>query len=168
MKHAEILAYEEDELLWSKGLLGFDSLRKLFNAVFFMNGKVLCLHGGREHKALNKSQFSFGVESGKEFVQYAEFGSKNGSGSYKDKSKNKVIEHFANESLGEHCYVHLIRLYLEKLAPVVKANENADFYWKPKVNTPVNENVCWYTLQSCGKNFFGTVVKSVCEHSGKK
>ena len=30
-----------------------------------MNGKVLCLRGGREHKALKISQFKFGAEDGK-------------------------------------------------------------------------------------------------------
>ena len=55
VKHTEVLSYEEEELLWDRGLLGVASPRSLFNTVFFMNGKVLCLRGGREHKDLKLS-----------------------------------------------------------------------------------------------------------------
>ena len=56
-----------------------------------MNGKVLCLRGGREHKALKISQFKFGFEDGKEFLEYTENCSKNRSGSYKDKSGSEAF-----------------------------------------------------------------------------
>ncbi len=62
-----------------------------------MNGKVLCLRGGREHKALKISQLTFGSDDDGEYVVYAENGSKNRSGTYKDKpGSNKVIKHYAN------------------------------------------------------------------------
>ena len=163
VKHADVLSYEEEALLWNKGLLGTDSPRALFNAVFFMNGKVLCLRGGREHKALKMAQFSFGHEGGRELVVYAEHGSKNRSGSYKDKSENKIVKHFADPSLNERCYVSLLKTYFEKLSPEVKDIENADFYWKPKGSLPLEAGVCWYTIQPCGRNFLAGVVKTVCE-----
>ena len=75
--------------------MGTRTPRSLFSAVFFMNGKVLCLRGGREHKALKISQFKFGTEDGKEFLEYTENGSKNRSGSYKDKSGNKIVRQLA-------------------------------------------------------------------------
>ena len=48
-----------------------------------MNGKDLCLRGGREHKGLKISQFTFGFEDSKEFLEYTKNGSKIHSGSYK-------------------------------------------------------------------------------------
>ena len=48
----------------------------------------------------------------------------------------------------------------------MKEKESADFYWKPKDKTPVDEDAYWYTLQACGRNFLGSVVKSVCEQAG--
>ena len=50
----------------------------------------MCLIGGREHKALKQSRFTF---DGGNYVVYTENGLKNRSGSYKDKpDDNEVIE----------------------------------------------------------------------------
>ena len=46
------------------------------------------------------------------FLEYTENGSKNRSGSYKDKSGNKIVRHFADSSLGDRCYVSLVKTYL--------------------------------------------------------
>ena len=83
VKHTEVISSMEESLLWSQGSLGVTSPTALLNAVFFMNGKILCLRGGREHKTLKVSQFTFGVDEGGEYVVYTENGSKNRSGSYK-------------------------------------------------------------------------------------
>ena len=37
-----------------------------------MNGKILCLREGREHKDLKLAQLTFGEDSGGEFVVYTE------------------------------------------------------------------------------------------------
>lgn len=84
-----------------------------------MNGKVLCLRGGHEHKSLNISQFNFGSDQGGDFVVYTENGSEKRSGTYKEKAgDNKLVKHYANTQLG-NCYVFLSRFYLQKLAPKV-------------------------------------------------
>ena len=131
-----------------------------------MNGKVLCLRGGREHKALKISQFKFGFEGGKEFLEYTENGSKNRSGSYKDKSGNKILKHFADSSLGEKCYVSLVKTYLSKLPDKAKESESAEFYWKPKDLVPLSDSAFWFTMQTCGRNFLAAVVKTACEKAG--
>ena len=166
VNHTETLSYEEEASLWDRGLLGIASPKSLFNAMFFMNGKVLCLRGSREHKGLKISQFTFGREGDREFVVYTENGSKNRSGSYKDKAGNKIIKHFCDRSLGERCYVNILKTYLGKLAPKIKEMESPDFYWKPKDKTPLAKDACWFTMQPCGRNFLGGVVKSVCEEVG--
>ena len=53
VQHHEEFSVDDEELLWKKGILGIDCPDTLLNAVFFANGKVLCLHGGREHWGLN-------------------------------------------------------------------------------------------------------------------
>ena len=164
VKHTEVISHEEEALLWERGILGTNTPRSLFNAVFFMNGKVLCLRGGREHKKI--SQFKFGFEGGKEFLEYTENGSKNRSGSYKDKSGNKIVKHFAESSLGEKCYVSLVKTYLSKLPDKAKESESADFYWKPKDLVPLSDSAFCFTMQTCGLNFLTVVVKTACEKAG--
>ena len=83
--HTEGKSFKEEQLLWSKGILGFNISKMLLNTIFFYNGKVLILRGGREHCELKLSQFYFGNENGKAYVQFAETGSKNRSGIYEDK-----------------------------------------------------------------------------------
>ena len=95
VKHADVLSREEEQLLWGSSVMGVDGPRALANAVFFVNGKNLCLRGGHEHHQLKLSQFQFGDDD----VEYTENGSKNRSGSYKDKRENKVIRHYADPSL---------------------------------------------------------------------
>ena len=63
MKHAPTISYEE-ELLWSSGVISFDMPTSLLNVMFYNNGKVLMLRGGREHRLLKLSQFVFGEEIG--------------------------------------------------------------------------------------------------------
>ena len=87
IRHAEVITSEEDSQLWSKGVLGVHSPTALLHSVF-LNGKVLCLRGGCEHKMLKISQFSFHSDEGGDYVVYQENGSKNRSGSYKDRAEN--------------------------------------------------------------------------------
>ena len=120
VKHTATISQEEEAQLWSEGVLGLSSPRSLLNAVFFLNGKTLCLGGGREHRALKLSQFTFGTDDGGDYIVYTENGSKNRSGSYKDKpDDNKVIKHYADSSLGEKCYYRVLKLYTSKLPPKI-------------------------------------------------
>ena len=45
VKHTATISQEEAQL-WSEGVLGLSSPRALLNAIFFLNGKTLCLRGG--------------------------------------------------------------------------------------------------------------------------
>ena len=38
-------------MLWEKGVLGIDTPESLLQAVFYYNGKCLCLRGGKEHRS---------------------------------------------------------------------------------------------------------------------
>lgn len=141
VKHTATISQEEKAQLWSEGVLGLSSPHALLNAVFFLNGKTMCLRGGREHKAIKLSQFIFGTDDGGDYVVYTENGSKNQSGSYKDKpDDNKVIKHYADSSLGEKCYYQVLKLYISKLPPKTLEDPEAVFYWKPKEKVPLDAN----------------------------
>ena len=165
VKHTEVISSTEESLLWSQGSLGVTSPTALLNAVFFMNGKILCLRG-REHKTLKVSQFTFGIDEGGEYVVYTESGSKNRSGSYKDNGDNKVVKHYGDPGLGERCYFFVLKFYLSKLTPKVLDDPNAVFYWKAKEKTPLDSDVPWFMMQPVGRNVLATLVKKMCESVG--
>ena len=100
-------------------MLSVDTPQGLANAVFFANGKNLCLRDGREHYNLKLSQFQFGYEeiedNLRDYVVYTENGSKNRSGSYKDKTPNKVVCHYGEPQLKERCYVFILKEYFSVL-----------------------------------------------------
>ena len=87
------------------------------------------LRGGREHKMLKLSQFTIHSEESGEFVVYKENGSKNRSGTYKEKAdSNKIVKHYADSTLGDKCYVYILKLYFSKLSPTLFEDSSAVFY----------------------------------------
>ena len=81
VKHTSLISKEEENLLWENCVLGIDNPLQLLRAVFYMNGKVFCLRGGKEHRNLKISQFIRHFEP--DHYVYTENGSKNRSGSLK-------------------------------------------------------------------------------------
>ena len=126
--------------------------KSLFNAVFVMNGNILCLRGGREHKDLKVAQLTFGEDSGGEFVVYTENGSKNRSGLYKNAGDNKIVKQYAVSELGEKCYVYLLKLYYSKLPAKLLKDPESVFYWKPKDKVPMATDAPWFVLTPVGHN----------------
>ena len=157
-KETELLSVEDEQVIWAKNVMGTHSPKALLCAVFFANGKNLCLRGGREHHTLKISQFVFGEVL--EYVTYTEHGLKNRSGSYKDKRGNKVITYFGDKSLGERCYIFLLRTYLGRLPKC--AFENDKFYWQAKQKTPLDDGSPWFAASPCGRNNLGGMMKQIC------
>ena len=56
VKHAEIICKDEENRLWDSGIMSARSPSALLNAVFYSNGKNVCLRGGDEHRRLKLSQ----------------------------------------------------------------------------------------------------------------
>ena len=167
VRHAAVFSYEEEESLWKAGTLGVESPKTLLNAIFYMNGKVLCLRGGREHKSLKISQFNFSSDQGGDFVVYTENGSKNRSGTYKEKAgDNKVVKDYANTQPGNRCYVFLLCFYLQKLAPKVLEDPDSVFYRKPRDVVPASDSTPWFTLQVIGQNVLACSGKRMFQEVG--
>ena len=51
-----MITTDEEDQLWESGVLNVTTPRGLQNAVFFTIGKLFCLCGGKEHRALKLSQ----------------------------------------------------------------------------------------------------------------
>ena len=63
-KATEPVTKEDDEKLWSTGVLSLSTPQGLLNAVFFLNGKIFALCGGAEHQCLKLSDFSKHITRG--------------------------------------------------------------------------------------------------------
>ncbi len=77
VKQADILTLEQEELLWSKGLLGLSNPIQLQRTLLYMLGIHLALHAGKEHRNLKSigsvnSQLHFSVQNGEHVVMYKE------------------------------------------------------------------------------------------------
>ena len=57
-RKADPLAFEEEEILWEKQILGGSTPQSLLNTMIYMNGLYFSLRGGKEHRNLrhNPSQ----------------------------------------------------------------------------------------------------------------
>ena len=62
IKKAEVLDEEEEEMLWSSGVLGDHSSQALLNAIFFMCGLFFALRGGTEHHSLRLSPAQINIQ----------------------------------------------------------------------------------------------------------
>ena len=160
VKHAPEISHNEEQLLWDTGVISLDTPTSLLNAMFYNNGKVLMLRGGREHRLLKLSQFVFGEEMGPEgellkFVRYIENGLKNRSGSYRDKSENKIVTQYTDLQLGERCYYHIIKFYVSKLP---KSYEGDAFYLRARSQKPAGVDDPWFVCAPVGRNTLDSMV----------
>ena len=99
-----IVTKEEENVLWERGGLNLNTPLGLLRAVFYSNGKVFCLQGGKEHRNLKISQFVRHCDPDRYI--YTKNGSKNRSGGFTDlKIENKTIPIYAISETGIRCHV---------------------------------------------------------------
>ena len=55
-KQTEAFSKNEEEKLWSCGVLGSNNPNSLLRTVFYLNGRNFCLRGGEEQRNLKISQ----------------------------------------------------------------------------------------------------------------
>ena len=118
-RQAEVLTVEEEEMLWTKGLLGDSSPQVLLDTMVFYNGLYFALRSGKEHRQLRSypCQITLVERPGeKTYLKYVEDVSKNRQGGIKGRSiKPKVVVHHANSTNPQHCFVRLFKLYQQLL-----------------------------------------------------
>jgi hypothetical protein len=159
VKHTNVIMKEEEDELWDKGVLGLDTPESLLRALFFSNGKSLCLRGGKEHRALKISQIVRHHDP--PHYVYTENGSKNRTGSlHQLRLENKRVTVFPCPEAGVRCHFSILEKYLSKLPPI--AFEKDWFYMKPLGNQVVSiPSKLWFSLQPCGENKLAGMVKSM-------
>ena len=164
-RKAEPITFEEEEILWQKGILGDHTPQSLVNTMVYMNGLYFALRGGNEHRNLRHkpSQIQLIERLGeRSYLMYTEEISKNHPGGLKGrKIKPKIVCHHANVSNPERCFVRLYKLYNSRCPP---NRPNNAYYLKP-VNDPTGEDF-WYTNQPLGHCTLDITIKRMCEQAG--
>ena len=131
-KKAEPLTAEEEELLWTKALLGSGSPRALVDTIVVMNGIYFALRSGSEHRQLRSDPCQIEVVENpgeRSYLTYTEDISKNRPGGLKgSKLKPKVVRHYDNPQNPDRCFVRLFQLYQQHLPAERKKNS---FYFQP-------------------------------------
>ena len=131
--HTEDISKEDEEKLWSSGVLNVDDPKGLLRAVFFVCGKCFCLRGGQEHRDLSLSQLER-AHNPNRYI-YHENASKNKQGGIRQmRLQHKVVNIVANPSVKEKCTVFLLDHYISKLPQ--EAKDKDLFYCCPVRNIP--------------------------------
>ena len=162
VKKAEIVSFQDEESLWSSGLLGTYNPQVLLQTVVYMLGLHCALRAGKEHRSLRRipfeSQFVFKTDSsGIEFIRYTEdFGLKTHKGGLKyRKTDRKVVDMYPSSNVSR-CPVAILSKYFSMLP---KSDVCKALYLQPKKNFTPN---CWYLDRPVGVNTLREVVKNVC------
>ena len=116
-KRAYVLSHNDEELLWSLGIVGTSNPEQLFNAVFLSIGLSFAMRAGKEHKVLRgvgfNAQISFHYDDdGQMFMRYTEdIGLKTNKGGIKNrKTEPKVVDVYHIEN-HERCPVCIVLKY---------------------------------------------------------
>ena len=163
VKQAKPILEDEEDILWSKGLLGDSDPKTLVNTLVFLFGKYFSLRSGEEHRSLSFAQLEVvkGDETERSRLRYSSFGEKNfGGGLQHRRIKPKIVEQHENISNPERCIVRLYNKYINK-CPKNMPQSNC-FYLSPKRHCKVDDDV-WFTKSPIGKNSLRKVVSDMCK-----
>ena len=163
-RKAEPITFEEEELLWQKGILGDSSPQSLLDTMFYMNGLYFALRGGKEHRNLRHepSQIQLVEKLGERpYLLYREDVSKNHPGGLRGrKIKPKVVEHHDNIQKPERCFIRLYKLY-HSLCPSDRLHDA--YYLQPLQNPQPG---CWYSSRPVGHTKLDKTISRMCKAAG--
>ena len=113
-KQAGIISLEQEDMLWSKGIIGINNPRALLDALIYVFGLNFALRGGDEHRRLRavNSQIHLKTsKSGQRYLEYVEDVSKTNSGGLYSKAGRKITQAYENANNQDRCPVRLFQLY---------------------------------------------------------
>ena len=129
--------------------------------MFFTIGKLFCLRGGKEHRALKLSQ----LQRDSDKYVYHENVSKNRNGSFKQLHvSSKVVPVYSCPEAGQRCPVYLLDLYISKLPE--EAKEKDLVYVRPLEKQPHDPSKPWYSAVPLGNHTLQQMVKKMCSDAG--
>ena len=150
-------------MLWDKGILNTSTPKGFFRAVFYYNGKTLCLE---EDRSIGNFRFHSLFVS-PIAMSILKMLLKNRSGGLAQLHVvHKKVPIYANPAAGECCHVYVLDKYLSKLPAATKEREAAFIGKHWQVSLPVLRP--WFTAIPVGKNSLGKVVSEMFCAAGIK
>ena len=152
----EAITDQEEDLFWSKGLMGTGSSNSLLNTVYFYNGKLFGLRGG-EHRNITVRN----IRVSDDCLRFEENSSKSFHGGICDlKYVPRAVTHICHERGQTHarCLVEVYRLYLGFCDFPCKMDKA--FYFRPKKNRLGFDNV------PVGINTLNQILPNMCSVAG--
>ena len=161
-KQAEPITSQEENSLWRKGLLGDHNLQVLLDTMVFYCGLYFALRSGSEHRSLQFKQIELvQPKDGKAYLKYVENVSKNNAGGLAHrKLQPRQVEHHANLSNPQRCFV---RLYSEFVRRCSEDRKNDSFRLTPLKKPKMD---IWYDRTPVGQNTLRSTVSRLCEAGG--
>lgn len=152
---------EEEELLWSSGVLNTKNPKGLLRATFFVIGKSFCLRGGQEHRQLKLSQLER-LHDPDRYVYYEHASKNKQRGTRQLRLDHKRVSIVANKAAKERCPVFILDTYIGMLPEEAKKNDL--FYCRAIQN--VAKDGPWYSAVPIGRNILQNMFRTICEEAG--
>ena len=168
VRQAQILIFDDEELMWQKGVLGTDTPRKLVDTLLFVLGITCALRAGKEHRSLRSlgfhSQFTYHLDSdGNHYIQYKEdLGLKTNKGGLKHTKVSPKIVNIYPIANREWCPVAIFFKYDCKIPFIRKC---AALYLRPLAKP---KGDVWFADAPIGVNSLQSTVKWLCSEAELK
>ena len=165
IKQAQPITEDEEQLMWTKGVLGDMDPKTLLNTLFFLIGKFFGLTSDGEHRSLTFDQIRAikGSDNECSKLQYTSFGEKNYAGGLEHrKLRPKTMEQHDNPGNPERC---IVRIFEKHQSKCPKLKPGSPLYLTPKRKVSSDDKV-WYTKTPVGKNTLRKVVQDMCRVAG--
>ena len=166
IKKANIISKMDEDILWSKGVLGIQFPEQLLLTVVYVIGLNFALRAGKKHRNLRSISFNSQFPPmydgrGVHFIHYKEdIGNKTNKGGLKHcKLDPKEVDIY--NILGSiRCPMAIIDKYMSLLP----SNRTCSAFYLQPLKT--FDNVYWYQDSAVGINKLQKVIKLVCERGG--
>lgn len=162
---SKALTTEDEELLWSKGLLGSQSPKSLITTMWFLLTQHSGLRGCQEHHDMYVEDFSFTKDdNGVEYITYEENPTKTRQGGLR--KKRRVVQPKMFATGGPRCPVKLLKTFLSHRPEEMK---NSGPFYLAVIERPKSQ--VWYKRQRMGIHSINSFMKSMAlqgEIEGKR
>ena len=157
---AEGLNIQEEEELWTSGLLGTQNPKALTNTIWFLLTQHFGLRGRQEHHWMKVEDFvERADEKGNRFITFAEGSTKTRQAGLRKKERLVVPKMFETGN-PLRCPVMIFLLYLSKRP--VELRKKGPIYLGI-IKNPKSE--IWYKSSNMGKNTINNLMKNMVEDS---